>query len=197
MNIPIEFYRILNSADPEFAQCMYIYHEAFPTYERQSDEMIMARVNKGSCLLLAGRAGGKIVCMSVLWDFQETDYMFLDYFAVADNATGYQVGARFLRFIINDFLEKGRFLVMEVEHPDYGINQEDRSRRIKFYEKNGGVVLKNVRYFLPPLGGSDTPLEMQLMLLPDPGRIIEEENIQPLITMIYSKVYLKKYETPT
>ena len=197
MSKPIEFYRIPNSDNLEFAECMNIYHEAFPTYERQSDEIIIRRVSEGSCMLLAGRAEGKIVCMSILWDFLETNYLFLDYFAVANSVKGQKVGTRFLRFIINEFLTTGKFLVMEVEHPDYGINKEDRKRRIKFYQNNGGVILENVKYFLPPLGGSVTPLEMQLMILPDLGRKPGEEEIRELIKIIYKKVYQLEYDSPT
>ena len=194
MSEPIEFYQILNSTEPGFVQCLQIYHEAFPVYERQQDEIITARVNDGYCILLAGRAGGKVVCMSVLWEFHGTEYVFLDYFAVAGSARGFRVGTKFLLFIINKFLGEGRFLIMEVEHPNYGANQEERNRRIKFYQNNGGVILHNVKYFLPPLGGSATPLEMQLMILPDPGIMPGDEKIQALITTIYNKVYQRKYE---
>ena len=192
--MPIEFYRIVDSTEPGFVQCLQIYHEAFPTYERQPDEVITRRVNDGYCILLAGTAGSKIVCMCILWEFHETEYIFLDYFAVAQSARGYQVGTRFLHFIKKKFLGEGKFLIMEVEHPGYGLNQEDRNRRIKFYQNNCGVILENVQYFLPPLGGSATPIEMKLMILPDPGIMPGEEKIQALITMIYNNVYLKKYE---
>jgi GNAT superfamily N-acetyltransferase len=193
MNDPIEFYRIKDSANPEFAGCMQIYHEAFPPYERQADEVISGRVDDDSCLLLAGRAEGEIVCMSLLWEFQQTPYIFLDYFAVKTNTRGYQVGTRFLRFILSNFLDSGKFLVMEVEHPDYGANREDRARRVRFYEKNGGVILQNLRYFLPPLGGAVKPLEMQLMILPEPVDPPDEDAIQNMIRLIYKKVYQIEY----
>jgi GNAT superfamily N-acetyltransferase len=194
MDSPIKFYSIENSADPEFADCMKIYHEAFPSYERQPDEVIKARVDDHSCILITGNAAGKIVCMALVWEFHDTPYIFLDYFAVDGNARGCQVGTRFLRFIAGNFLETNKFLVMEVEHPHYGANQAERAGRVKFYEKNGGVLLKNVRYFLPPLGGALKPLEMQLMVMPDPVDEPVEEAVQKLIALIYEKVYQKKYD---
>ena len=192
MDYPVIFSRVRSSSEPEFAGCLDIYHEAFPVFERQPDELIRQRIDDDSCILLAGKREGEIVSMSVLWNFEGTPYFFLDYFAVKHSNRGYQLGTRFLQYIVGNFLQNGRHLIIEVEHPHYG-DKDERAKRVRFYVNNGGVTINNVRYFLPPLGGAAEPMEMQLMILPRPGEMPGEEVIQSLISTIYKKVYQKDY----
>ena len=79
--------------------------------------------------------------------------------------------------------------MLEVENPDYGRNKRQRKSRIEFYRRNGAVMLKNVRYILPPLGGK-TSTEMNLMILPMYSQPTMKKNaVGNLILRIYNEVY--------
>ena len=189
MQRDIQFIRVKSIEKDDFFQCINIYHEAFPAYERQPDEVIASRVKEGTCILIAGKTDQVVVCLAIVWEFQKLPIVFLDYFAVSANVRGQGVGKMLLNFLIKQWVKAGTYMVMEVEHPDQGINKLERRQRIAFYEKAGAVVINDLTYFLPPLGGATEPMEMKLMMVPDPKKALSESDYTEIIKTIYREVY--------
>ena len=196
MSEAIIFFQIYNSNDVNFESCLSIYHVSFPDHEKQSETVIRERVDNGRSLLFAGRINDHIVCMCLIFDFKNSPFILLDYFAVSPVARVMGTGSKFMNFLIERLIGKNRFLVMEVEHPEFGNNVTERRARIKFYERSGAWILHNTRYLLPPLTDLSEPVEMQLMFLPKPVRQFSDLEIKDLILTIYREVYNRQESDP-
>jgi GNAT superfamily N-acetyltransferase len=192
----ITFFQIYNSADINFESCLTIYRISFPEPEKQTETVIRQRIDNGRSLMFAGKANELIVCMCLIFDFVHSPFMLLDYFAVNPEARGAGRGTKFMAFLTEHLIVKGRFLVMEVEHPSFGNNVAERKARIKFYERSGASILQDTRYLLPPLKQQYEPVEMQLMFLPQPVKKFSDPEIKDLIVTIYREVYNRPGSDP-
>jgi len=190
------FFQIHHSDDIDFESCLSIYRCSFPEHEKQSEAVIKERVDNGLSMLFAGKAGESIVCMCLIFDFKDSSFILLDYFAVTPAKRSTGTGTKFLTFLIDHLIGKNRFLVMEVEHPGFGSNVSERMARIKFYERSGARILHDTRYLLPPLSGNGEPVEMQLMVLPQPTTNFTSREINDLILTIYRVVYNRHESDP-
>ena len=183
------FQQLTDTRSADFKACMELYNTAFPESERQAEAVILKRLIAGDCKMYFGKEIHRIVCIAVTWDFAGSEFIFLDYFAVAAIHRGAGIGSKFFSFLNQVLRHDNKFMVMEVEHPAFGDNQEERNSRIRFYKKNGAVLLESTRYMLPPLGIATSPSEMQLMMIPDPSDRFTKEDIRLLIIRIYHEVY--------
>ncbi|SHK69001.1 hypothetical protein SAMN02745243_03512 [Hespellia stercorisuis DSM 15480] len=68
------------------------------------------------------------------------DAVLLDYFAVLADQRGNGSGGRFLEAMKTYFAERTDCILLEVENPEYAVDENDRKlreRRIAFYERHG------------------------------------------------------------
>ena len=115
----------------------------YPLMERQFPD---AELKPLSGFLRAYRAGtqigyaleraGRIICYALLVRAEGVEPVQLDYFAVAEELQGQGVGSRMLELLRQRFPR----LIADVEDPEAAESPEEareRSRRVRFYERNG------------------------------------------------------------
>lgn len=182
------FTRVDNPDSPACAQALAIYEKAFPARERHPRAVIRQRLAKGASELFVGEEE-TVVFMALLWPLADTDCILLDYLATAPAARGQGWASRFLQEIFAQSSAQQRFIVLEVEDPDFGSNRAERSRRLEFYRKNGARELQSVHYILPPLQGAE-PTEMRLLISPNyPAKSMDAALARHLITRLYEDLY--------
>jgi ribosomal protein S18 acetylase RimI-like enzyme len=189
MSLVASYQEIHDPRDPAFAEALGIYERAFPPNERQRPELIRELLEKQLYRMVVGRLGEQVVCMALLWAPGDKRFLLLDYLAVHEQYRGLGMGHNLLRALCAMPGIAGKYLLIEAEDPQHGLNREMRTRRVAFYRRNGARQLLGVRYILPPLSG-DAPTEMILMILPDfpegslPGSLVRE-----LVISIYAGLY--------
>jgi GNAT superfamily N-acetyltransferase len=177
-----------------FARAIAIYLESFPANERHPEWRIRERVEKGFSKLIIGVADDEVICMALLWDFKESEFVLLDYLAVKNAWRGEQVGSAFFRHLQQLVKSENRYLLLEVEDHRFGGNREQKVKRIKFYLRNGAFQLRNVTYLLPALDGT-CPTEMVLMMTPAFHMpYLTREELKSIIQRLYFELYMKTYD---
>lgn len=179
----------INRINKDFEDAIKIYIDSFPANERHSVDVIKERLIRKKYTMYIGRLENEIVFIALLWPLQNTDFILFDYMAVKESHRSRGIGSAFMKYIAKQLEEQNKYLILEVENPNYGDNKEERRRRINFYKRQRVKEMKNVRYILPPLSGPN-PTEMILMVLPDyyagkiPGKLVKET-----IEQIYKELY--------
>ena len=183
------FHIIENIHSANFRAATDIYIQSFPANERQPLSVIEQRVKDGLSLMFTAELDNKTLAFGLLWPFQNSQFILLDYLAVAPGYRQSNLGSALFRYMAKLVNDQGKTLVIETEHPAYGDNREERQKRLAFYFKNGCYLLKDVPYILPPLDGS-TPTEMCIMVHPPHGRHnFTLEEIKDLIIRLYKELY--------
>ena len=183
----IKFSEIKDINHRDFEEAIRIYEESFPSNERQSIYTIKKRIQGDLYKMFIGRLKDKVVFMALLYPLKNTDFILLDYMATDENFINKSIGTDLIKNILGKITPK--YLILEVENPNYGNNKEQRERRIKFYRRLGAKEMKNVRYILPPLSGN-TPTEMILMVLPNYGEgKIDGHTVKKFIIQLYKELY--------
>jgi GNAT superfamily N-acetyltransferase len=187
----IIFRQVLSTADVYFLQAIQIYEESFPPNERQPLSILADRVNQSKSKLYVGLLNDEVVCMALLWDFVNMEFVLLDYMAVKKSHRNNKIGASLFKFLQEDLKKIKKYLIIEVENYFFGANQEQRKKRVNFYINNGAYLLKDVDYILPPLDGS-SPTEMFLLLCPRYHKErIDKKDLEKLIIRLYLDLYGK------
>lgn len=185
----MDFTELVNVHDADFDLAMEIYIEAFPANERHPIAVIRERVEKGRSRIFIGRHDDQPVFMALLWPLKHTEFILLDYMATSPPHRGKQIGSAFLQYLRVLLQKDEKYLVLEVEHPEYGDNGSQRLRRVSFYRRQGAQELSNVSYLLPPLQGVH-PTEMMLMIFPSyRSNRMEKSVVRALIIQIYKELY--------
>ncbi|RYY30495.1 MAG: N-acetyltransferase, partial [Chitinophagaceae bacterium] len=140
MHFPIHYKQISRPGDGHIDAALALYHMCFPSVERQPDAVIRERVSSGLASLTVGLLNDEVACFAITWSFQHPAVNFLDYLAVDPRyrASGY--GSGLLKFLEQQYKINNEYLVLEVEHPGFGNNKEERIKRISFYQKAGAVI---------------------------------------------------------
>lgn len=189
--MPLIFKQILDTKDIDYQDAMLIYQEAFPPSERQPLSKISERIAAGKSQLFVGIMDEAVICMSLLWDFNHTDFSLLDYIAVSEKHRNNHFGSKIFNFLVDKVKSNHKFLLLEVENYLFGNNREQRKKRINFYLKNGSYLLDNVPYVLPSLDKS-LPLEALLMIAPKYNSAhLKKSEIENLIKRLYLEIYEK------
>ncbi len=162
----VKFYENNDTNHKDFEDAIKIYIESFPPNERHSIATIKTRIESGYYRLFIGRLENEVVFMALFWPLKNTEFILFDYMAVKKNYRNKGIGTKFLENIFDILKVKDRYLILEVENPEYGDNKEQRKKRVAFYKRHGAKIMKNLRYILPPIGGG-APTEMLLMILPE------------------------------
>jgi ribosomal protein S18 acetylase RimI-like enzyme len=189
--IKLFFHQISNTNDIHFEKAIKIYNESFPSNEKQPLSLIKKRITESTSILFVGILNEDVMCMALLWDFKELEFVLLDYMAVDKEYRNNKFGTMLFKYLTKKMNAYNKYMVIEVENYLFGNNKELRKKRINFYIKNGAYVLNEIPYILPSL--DDTlPTEMLLMISPKyETEMIEFEKVEKLIKRLYIDLYGK------
>jgi GNAT superfamily N-acetyltransferase len=170
-------------------EVLKIYQNSFPANERQSLEILKIRLKEKKEVLFAAKINNEVVGIGFLFDLLGSDFLLLDYLAIKENHRGKQIGERLFEFLKSYSETQKKHLLMEVDDPDFGEDKTSKLKRISFYQKNGALWLKDVKYILPALDDSEHT-EQILMLVPQNSKneFLGEE-IKTLVKLLYSELY--------
>jgi ribosomal protein S18 acetylase RimI-like enzyme len=187
----LSFHQILDINDIHFANAINIYNESFPSNEKQPISLIKKRITDSKSNLFVGLLNEDVICMALLWDFKELEFVLLDYMAVAKEYRNNNFGTLLFKFLTNNVNKCKKYMIIEVENYLFGNNKDLRKKRINFYIRNGAYVLNEIPYMLPSLNNT-VPTEMILMISPKYQKnMIEFEKIEKLIKQLYKDLYGK------
>ncbi|NLG48880.1 MAG: GNAT family N-acetyltransferase [Chloroflexi bacterium] len=151
-------------------QMLAIYEASFPANQRADLSALDQGTEEDGPLLYVASEEGRVVAFALLDPLSCGRVYLLGYIAVAVEQRGQGVGGALLGHIRDDLRarEGAEGLLLEVEPPDEGPEQEraTRRRRVHFYERQGArVICEAASYRMPNLAGEGS-LPMLLMWLP-------------------------------
>lgn len=166
-----------------------IYETSFPANERQTLETLKIRLKEDKEVLFAAKINNEVVGIGFLFDLLGSDFLLLDYLAIKENHRGQQIGERLFEFLKSYSKSHHKHLLMEVDDPEYGEDKPSKLKRIAFYQKNGALWLKDVKYILPALDKT-LPTEQILMVAPNNSETeFSRQEIHRLVKVLYSELY--------
>jgi len=185
----VKFSLLKDTNGKEFSDILAIYEELFPNNERQPNDVFAKRIVSGQTELLIATDETQTLGFAVLWNFTYSNFALLDYFGVKKGLQNSGIGTRMMQNVLRIAKKWNKDLVLEVERPGEGENLEEREKRLRFYLKNGALILQNVPYRLPSLDNS-VPIPMILMTVPlTLTTHYSGTQIKALIEQIYRAVY--------
>ena len=162
--IKMEFKRIDDINDVDFADAWEIYEYSFPDDEKRSLDAQRIAFKEKIYGFYAAKKDNQVIGLMAVWDIG--DYYFVDHIATSKELRGQGLGAQVMREFIAQHQKR---FVLEVEPPTAG---EMEKRRIGFYERLG-YKFNNYDYTQPPMEpGKDT---VKLFLMTYPDEMTEEE----------------------
>jgi len=192
----IVFYEISDITSKEFSEAIEIYDKAFPLNEKHTCESIREDVANGIYRLVVGDVNNEIVFMALFWPLKDTNFILFDYMATKEGYRNRGIGSIFMENMFSILDIGGKYLILEVENPNYGENRELKKRRIDFYRRYGAKTMKDVNYILPPLSGG-VSTEMVLMIMPEYGNgKIKGELVKNIIKRIYKELSGRNEDDP-
>jgi len=187
----LSFCQISNINDIHFNKAIHIYNESFPSNEKQPLSLIKKRITEKTSKLFVGLLNDEVICMALLWDFKDLEFVLLDYMAVDKEYRNNKIGTFFLKFLSDTIISCKKYMIIEVENYLFGNNKRLRKKRINFYIRNGAYILHELPYMLPSLDGT-LPTEMMLMISPKyKNDFIVFAKIKHLVKRLYRDLYGK------
>ena len=117
----------------------YLYLTAFPKNERKPFDLILEKCNNGSIEIISIQNDNSNFLGFAIMILHD-DMVLLDYFAIAPESRGQNVGSTALKMLFERYNNK-RF-ILEIENTEIeSDNLEERKRRKAFYLKNGMSVM--------------------------------------------------------
>lgn len=117
----------------------YLYLNTFPKNERKPFDLILEKCSNGSMQIISilndrnDFLGFAIIILN-------NDMVLLDYFAIAPESRGQNVGSTALKMLFERY--KNKRFILEIENTEIeSDNLEERKRRKAFYLKNGMSVM--------------------------------------------------------
>jgi len=194
----VDFVELTEVDSPEYSQAIEIYEEAFPLAERQPVSIIRHRISSGLYKAYIGRLEEtkEVVVLAFLWPFKDSNFILLDYLAVKKSVRGQNVGSAYLISMIQVLKPQQKYLLIEVDNPKFAPDEDEATRRIAFYQRNGARLMKDLRYLLPPAQGKE-PTEMMLMVFPQyKTPQIEASQVRELIIQVYREAWERGVDDP-
>ncbi len=194
--------KILNVKDIEdfyFSEAMKIYLDSFSAKERQSIELIQKQIKENRNKLFIGIIRNDLVVFSLIYKFKNPKFYLLDYYGVNQNYRNQKIGTFFLKALFKEMKldENEIFLIFEVEDPLYGINRNEKIRRVQFYRSLGVRQIGGMKYILPPLDAGKESTDMIIMIYPIPKhRSITQETLLSLVKELYIEKYNRNPNDP-
>ncbi len=164
----------------------------FPENERRPIASLESEISSRKSRLIVGKIEGRVAFMSLLHPVKGTSFLLCDYIAIAEGYRNLGIGERFLKNIFS-ILSDIEFscCLYEVENP-YLDRDELKKRRVRFFKRMGMKELKDVRYLLPPLQGSN-PTEMILMVLcKTEANCLKGGELRDTLIRIFRSIYGRK-----
>ena len=168
-------------------EVMRIYEDSFPVSERQSNIIIINRINSGEEKLIGYfNSQNKLLGIALLWDLGVQNCILLDYFAISSEARGNNFGTQFIESIVKDFINEDQILVLEVENPyDMSPNSLEY-RRLMFYKKFDCIEYPDYNYFIPAFDRSGY---IDFKILTINRKHLKVNNISEIAYAIYTQIY--------
>ena len=117
----------------------YLYLTAFPKNERKPFDLILEKCNNGSIEIISIQNDNSNFLGFAIMILHD-DMVLLDYFAIAPESRGQNLGSTALKMLFERYNNK-RF-ILEIENTEIeSYNLEERKRRKAFYLKNGMSVM--------------------------------------------------------
>ncbi|MHA1491149.1 MAG: hypothetical protein ACTSRI_16060 [Promethearchaeota archaeon] len=191
----MEFKEVLDHNNNYFEEAICIYKNSFPVRERASIEELKQRFEKKEEVLHVGLFNGHVNVFGLIRVFKNQRFLLFDYFAVKESQRNKGHGTFFLKYLFKVLnLEKQeKYMLFELEHPNFGTDRQMRRQRVNFYKRFGVKELKNVNYFLPSFETNSEnfkPLEMILMIYPITKRQkLTRTLLKKMIFSIYMQLY--------
>lgn len=190
-----QFVLIHDITSLQFQQALSLYLQSFSANQRLDIDIITRRTQANQHQVWVGLDSTKhdsqeIVLMAILHPLNHTPFTLLSYLATRPTFQGQGIGTQFLQFIIAQYQQVQKFLILEVETPRTHEDSDSKAqKRIKFYRQLGAVELMEINYLLPPLA-EDSPTPMKLLMLPAyPTSTLTGEVVKNLIQLMYQEVY--------
>ncbi len=166
---------------PVWAECIRIYYEAFPEWEREWDTLLERRTASGRYVMFAGLKDGLVVGFYVL-DVEEPgqNYALFSYLAIDEPERGRGYGEELTRHAMRVFAERGDrgWLLIEAE-----------DRQARFYGRIGFGKLA-IDYYVPRYDAVDA-VPMHLLAMPRNGPVnsVDGAALKQIIERIYRSGY--------
>lgn len=185
----VKFSKLKETGGALFEEVASVYEELFPENERQPLETIKTRIDSRKTELLLALYENRVVGFAITWSFEQSAFALLDYLAVHRDWQGKGVGPALMDEVRQSAKEQSKDLILEIERPGEGENQQQRAARLRFYLRCGAFILRDVPYLLPALQGT-VPTPMILMTIPaNTSAEYSGQTIKQLIRQIYLEVY--------
>jgi ribosomal protein S18 acetylase RimI-like enzyme len=168
--------------------CVRIYEEAFPEWEREPERVLVMRVKQGRYKIYAGMIEGRTVGFYIL-DIEEEGqvYALFSYIAVDPRERGKGYGTELTRHALKVFsqLRRQRWMLIEAE-----------KRQAALYGRLGFLKI-DVAYLVPRYDGSGTEA-MSLLAVPSDrsARSIESAELRQIVERIYRSGYKLDADDP-
>lgn len=117
----------------------YLYLTAFPKNERKPFDLILEKCNNGSIEIISIQNDNSNFLGFAIMILHD-DMVLLDYFAIAPESRGQNLGSTALKMLFERY--KNKRFILEIENTEIeSDNLEERKRRKAFYLKNGMSVM--------------------------------------------------------
>jgi GNAT superfamily N-acetyltransferase len=185
----MEITKIETNQKETLEEVFKIYEASFPANERQTLETLKIRLKENKEVLFAAKISHEVVGIGFLFDLLGSDFLLLDYLAVGEGHRGKRIGEALFAHLKFYARRQNKHLLMEVDDPNFGDDKIQRHKRIAFYQKNGALWLKDIKYILPALDGTNAT-EQILMLVPENSESeFSGEEIKALVKLLYAELY--------
>lgn len=158
--------RVVSPGDAAFGPLLEIYAEAIPARERKAPEALTALAGREDYLVLVMEAQGRTLGFSLLLCPLREDFFLLEYMAVESAHRDQGLGGLLFRESMAAARAGAtdRWCLVEVDSlRDPGEDSVQRSRRQRFYRREGCRQVERLAYLLP-LPGVDPPPAMDLFV---------------------------------
>jgi GNAT superfamily N-acetyltransferase len=162
-------------------EALAIYEQAFPEAERDPVEHIAAALNSADPETAVSHFRilvdeDAVVGFTHFSSYKDYYLGYLKFIAVRADLRGKRYGPILLKDALRQLRMDGRRatgwpylgLILEVERPEAAENEQERElreRRIRFYERQGAVMIENLDYVAPPVAPGQPSLPFHLMVL--------------------------------
>lgn len=166
----------------DYPSFLKLYNETFPENERRlykSAEHVANFIKeKGGKFKAFVYDDGNEDFLAFLsyWTFE--GFTYIEHFAVRPEHRGKNIGRKMLSHLMDIAGDK---ILVEVEKPV----DEDTTRRVTFYQKNGFVLRSDINYVQPPYSAEQTGVDMMLMTHGD-VKLHDTRELREMLTEVYN-----------
>lgn len=141
----------------DFDEFYQIILNNFPMKEIKSYDYMKATFIDGRYKVLTLVDDNKII--GIMSYFDSDEFVVVDYFSIDGNYKNQGLGSKMLQHFITT---ANKLVMLEVEHP----LDDQSTRRIGFYQRNGMILNNQYDYFVPPVRNLKQRLYFHLMSYP-------------------------------